>query len=200
MFEIYLGTVTHFRGTGYNFIKYGTKIRSATESSLSKRKDKIFFEKLARQSPNEDYAIKLIFANSFFSKKGSIWPGGINKGPLLDISKFLSSFEYHFEDLYNKYFPNTFKDDIYDIIQDPDKEFFIYFWIMEQSTNGLFTRFCNKTFKDDILWTEFQKQYNLYKDFFSYCWPLTDLQKSNVNKKILAIEQEKNKSKQNLHK
>lgn len=189
-YELYLAAVTHWRGGTYDFFKYGGKMRSANESSFAKRRDKVWLEKWARQSPNEDFAIQLLFSNLFMADS-SIWPGQLNKTDLNTVDKFWSSIVYNFDDLYEKYFPTGVKSDQYDSIQNPSKEYIMFFWLINELTNGMLTNTMEKRYNDDIFWQGFKVSLKKIAGFLKAYYGVNQNDLVKLRRRVLDIEQTK---------
>lgn len=183
----------HYRTASYDFFRYQGKIKSATESSLAKRKDKFALESLARKSPNEEYAIRLIFANFFMAKNRSIWPGSINKEDLAEVSAFWTAAAYKFEDLYRKYcYQYGMIPGISTAIKDTNnKEFAMFFHILNIVSNGAVYKKCDSKFADNLFWADFSSKYDKDKEFFSTYFPMSESDIQKIRTKLLDIEREK---------
>lgn len=97
---LYLALKNHFRSESYDFIKYHGRV-TATPSSFDARKDKYFFEKLARKY-TENELIEFFVANILRGRKYIIDMMKQNEDEAeeahIDFKRRKESFTYYFEE------------------------------------------------------------------------------------------------------
>lgn len=71
VFKDYMALKRHFSNSSYDYFKYGGKVRGTTPDSFIKRKDKIYFEKLAKKFNKKTDIVNFFVAN--FSKNEKLW-------------------------------------------------------------------------------------------------------------------------------
>ena len=78
-YKTYLALKNHFTKPNYDYIKYAGKTRASIES-FNKRKDKYWYEKLARQKSDEQ--VKNFFIANFVEADDPsvLWIGNIIRG------------------------------------------------------------------------------------------------------------------------
>lgn len=94
VYSDFMALRAHFTTTKYNFITYKGSMKWITETSYEKRKDKYFFERLAKHKDYKDFLV----AN--FSKKPKVWITELSKPKAEDIytdwKKTMQSLTYIF--------------------------------------------------------------------------------------------------------
>lgn len=93
---LYVSLKSHFNNKNYDFFKYSGKIKSATPESFKKRKDGIFFMKLAKHPNPQDFLV----ANMVVSENN--WIGNLAyseeaEKTYREWAKRKQSFSYVFE-------------------------------------------------------------------------------------------------------
>lgn len=177
-FEIYLALKLHFNNSKYDYFKYNGKVKGATKESLHNRKDKFFFQKLAKTYSKDDY-IKLVLSNLIDNPK--TWVGNLLKSDCQKIYRKwhanIENIEYNFKQDLFKIFENVNTTEDFDnlfkcnkghpklfqmlINGDINKETFLIF-------NSI-TNFCEngieKKIPFDPMWKEYKKILYNYAPF-----------------------------------
>jgi len=92
-YSIYSSVKLHFTQESYDAFRYNfkTNVRAAT---FERRKDRYFFEKIARRYPNED-DLKLFFVDNIVSD--NVWIGDMNDATHEKRNAYRQALSYNFE-------------------------------------------------------------------------------------------------------
>src|SRR5665213_1877556 len=104
LYDIYLSTSIHFKGTGFNAVKYNFHTR-VSEAALEKNRAKQFFYRLAPTFKDDAAAILFMVSNFIAGKK---WVGEFNKKEENAFLSYKESLAYRFEEDVKIKFENGF--------------------------------------------------------------------------------------------
>ncbi len=115
-YRCYLSLKNHFTKEQYDYIKYRGKTR-ATVQSFYKRKDRFWFEKIARQK--KDKEVEEFFVSNFIysTDPGTMWIGEMIKegeGRYTEWKKKVQSLSYIFKDEIDFLLENKKVDEVFD--------------------------------------------------------------------------------------
>ena len=115
-YRCYLSLKNHFTKEQYDYIKYRGKTR-ATVQSFYKRKDRFWFEKIARQK--KDKEVEEFFVSNFIysTDPGTMWIGEMIKegeGRYTEWKKKVQSLSYIFKDEIDSLLENKKVDEVFD--------------------------------------------------------------------------------------
>ena len=115
-YKCYLAMKNHFTKDNYDYIKYRVKTR-ATHQAFYKRKDRFWFEKIARQK--KDKEVEEFFVSNFIysTDPGTMWIGEMIKegeGRYQEWQKKVQSLSYVFKEEVNTLFNNKKVDEVFD--------------------------------------------------------------------------------------
>ena len=115
-YRCYLSLKNHFTKDKYDYHKYRGKVR-ATNAAFYKRKDRFWFEKIARQK--KDKEVEEFFVSNFIysTDPGTMWIGEKIKegeGRYTEWKKKIQSLSYVFKEEVDSLFDNKKVDDIFD--------------------------------------------------------------------------------------
>ena len=115
-YRCYLSLKNHFTKEHYDYIKYRGKTR-ATVQAFYKRKDRFWFEKIARQK--KDKEVEEFFVSNFIysTDPGTMWIGEMIKegeGRYTEWKKKVQSLSYIFKEESESLFTNNKFDDVFD--------------------------------------------------------------------------------------
>ena len=115
-YRCYLSLKNHFTKEQYDYIKYRGKTR-ATVQSFYKRKDRFWFEKIARQK--KDKEVEEFFVSNFIysTDPGTLWIGEMIKegeGRYMEWKKKVQSLSYIFKDEIDFLLENKKVDEVFD--------------------------------------------------------------------------------------
>ena len=175
VYEAYLSIKTHFKSDSYDYHKFNGKIRSATEKSYWKRRDKLFFAKLAKKYSRSEL-VNFMVAN--FVAKTNPWVGDFSDEAYVQWDKKIQSLEYVFKsdirtiidhmDLTNQGFNTVFTStdgnhpDIVKLLLSGDIS--IETFSILDTILG-FCRHLDKTLIDPIIWPDLSKKIRKYRPF-----------------------------------
>ena len=116
VYRCYLSLKNHFTKEHYDYIKYRGKTR-ATVQAFYKRKDRFWFEKLARQK--RDKEVEEFFVSNFIysTDPGTMWIGKMIKegeGRYTEWKKKVQSLSYIFKDEIDSLLENKKVDEVFD--------------------------------------------------------------------------------------
>ena len=92
-YQIYLSLKLHFTSDSYDATKYGFKT-SSNESTFTRRKDRFFFERIARKYKEPEVVIEYFTANFLAGVK---WIGDMKEENYSNYVKRMESLSYEFE-------------------------------------------------------------------------------------------------------
>jgi hypothetical protein len=180
VYTLYVAMKAHFKTKSYDFVKFGGKIRSRV-STYENRKDKYYFEKLAKKySENE---IKEILLSNIVENE-DLWIGDAFDTDAEDTWKKWRSKKDSLERVFNSEFNS-----ICEFVEENNMKFDEFF----QSNNGdhpevlkwylrkdvsvetflildslmSFVLRLNSDLKDDVVWKEHSQKIIKYRSFFS---------------------------------
>ena len=115
-YRCYLSLKNHFTKEHYDYIKYRGKTR-ATVQAFYKRKDRFWFEKIARQK--KDKEVEEFFVSNFIysTDPGTMWIGEMIKegeGRYTEWKKKVQSLSYIFKDEIDSLLENKKVDEVFD--------------------------------------------------------------------------------------
>ena len=115
-YRCYLSLKNHFTKDQYDYHKYRGKVR-ATNQSFYKRKDRFWFEKIARQK--KDKEVEEFFVSNFIysTDPGTMWIGEMIKegeGRYTEWKKKVQSLSYIFKEEVENVFEDQKVDDAFD--------------------------------------------------------------------------------------
>ena len=115
-YRCYLSLKNHFTKDKYDYHKYRGKVR-ATNAAFYKRKDRFWFEKLARQK--KDNEVEEFFVSNFIytTDPGTMWIGEMIKegeGRYQEWKKKTQSLSYVFKEEVNTLFSGVSFDELFD--------------------------------------------------------------------------------------
>lgn len=179
VYTMYVAMKAHFKTKSYDFVEFGGRIRSRV-SSYEKRKDKYYFEKLAKKY-NEQEVKEILLSNilendelwigdTLEEQAESVWRKWIARKDSLERNfrqEFTSICE-HMEDnnvSFHSFFTSTDGD---------HPEILKWFLRKEVSVETVlildsllsFMKRLDKELEDDIVWKEYSQKISKYKSFF----------------------------------
>ena len=92
-YVIYLALKAHFSRKGYDYFKYNGRTKASVEN-FNERKDRYFFEKLAKKYSKEE--LVSYFVSNFLSNS-NLWVGEMNDKNFLDWKRKIQSISYLYE-------------------------------------------------------------------------------------------------------
>ena len=115
-YRCYLSLKNHFTKEHYDYIKYRGKTR-ATVQAFYKRKDRFWFEKIARQK--KDKEVEEFFVSNFIysTDPGTMWIGEmikVGEGRYTEWKKKVQSLSYIFKDEIDSLLENKKVDEVFD--------------------------------------------------------------------------------------
>jgi hypothetical protein len=179
VYQIFLALKSHFRNEGYDYIRYNGKVTASFESYM-KRKDRFFFEKVAKQNNKSDFE-ELIIANFVYADTGleinpeTVWIGTLasseGKERLTLYRARMESLEYNFKkDLTTLTRHAKIKDDMSSSSEQFPAMLSMFFdgrispetVVIMDSVLNIFAEW-DKLLKGDPLWTKTAKFLRKYK-------------------------------------
>lgn len=178
----------HF-STSYDYFKYNGKTR-VSESSFIGRKDKYFFERLAKRCSSEEECFNMIWSCFLGSDKNKVYIRDIDNIELKKLQTFSDSFEYKVKDLLEKYLTekfdiNQFLTDMFTNTQEKTTYMF-FFCLLDYSV------FKNKLSEhletsENPLFSELSKKMTKHKNFV-LSWARTKIPEFHVMLPALVKE------------
>lgn len=170
---LYVSLKSHFNNKNYDFFKYSGKIKSATPESFKKRKDGIFFMKLAKHSNPRDFLV----ANMIASENN--WIGNLAYSEeaeknYREWSKRKQSFSYLFEQDLKKLNPDFNSNFKVEENTHPQilklylgKQISIETFVVLLEITGV-KPVLDRKMKDDPIWEKVSMKVQKYSPFVSY--------------------------------
>lgn len=90
----------HFESEGYDAFRFCFKAKNLTPRTFESRRDRYFFEKLAKNLREEDQIRRYAFANIFFQQ--NTWVGAMVEQPYKEYCKRIQTFSYRFKQDLNR--------------------------------------------------------------------------------------------------
>lgn len=195
IYQVFLALKSHFKNEGYDYRKYNGKVTASFEAYM-KRKDRFFFEKIAKNTSKADIE-DLIIANFVYSENGldinpeKIWIGELasseGKEKFIKYRAKMESLEYNFKkDLTVLTHHAKMQNDINSSSQFPailslyfDGKISAETVIILDSVLGIFSEW-NTSLKGDPLWNKTEKFLKKYKALI-----LHSISDSNKYRKIM---------------
>jgi len=188
LYTIYLSCSIHFRGTGFNAVKYKftTKV---TEAAMLKHGSRPFFERMSQKFDDDRAAISYIASNFLAGKK---WIGQFDNKEELAMEAYRESMEYRFgEDVKYKFangFPSL-KAYVEEMINSQNFKDINFFILFDFATKGEALKKMKKELKDNILFSEFENKLLTISPILVYLWTLDD----SARKMLLDVIMKQNK-------
>ena len=173
-FQLYVALKQHFNQKTYDYVKYNGKIKT-TYSQFEHRRDRYYFEKLAKHENPKGFLISNFIHNTSF------WVGEINHNQesediYISWKRRQESFEYLFKQCISD---KLYKHNIEDLIKIPENGYplimVMYLQkIVSPETLVVFVdsircyNYWNKNLKQDIVWDSVSKLILKYKPFLNY--------------------------------
>lgn len=174
-FEVYMDYLclkNHFTKDNYDYFKYNGKMKLSVDT-FEKRKDKYFFEKLAKQRSPHDYMV----AN--FSKNPKLWIRDLAVSEecqtnYTEWSKRMSSLTYELQSSLS-YLDDNFDSNI--LIKDNEHPILLGLFLSNVISTEVFTilvditgckAYWNKKMEDDFVWNDVSMFLTKYAPFVKY--------------------------------
>lgn len=172
-YVLYCAMKNHFFTEKYDFFKYNGKVKVNVES-YETRKDKFYFEKLAKRKDCKEF----LLAN-FAAMNGRMWIGElinneVTERAYMDWKRRTQALSYNFEEDLKKLLPNLDENLIINESQHPyllkmflRKKISIETLVILEHLLGFFAQW-NRKLKNDIIWKEIHDMCLKYRAFLSY--------------------------------
>lgn len=95
VYQTYLAVKFHFDRTNYNALKFNFKV-NAKSAAFEARRDKFYFDKLARKYTTKEELINLFVSNNIYSNS-KMWIGNIKEEYYTQYNKIHQALSYYFK-------------------------------------------------------------------------------------------------------
>ena len=183
VYRLYVALKTHFHSETYNFFESNGRIR-ANKSSYHRRRDRYFFERLAKRFSGRDSFELLDYFVANLTTNASLWVGDMlseaSEQNYLDWCRRIQSLDYMFECDCEILLNEIEKQDIpFDhLFVSEDQQHPLLLKIVMRGNIGVesfiildnmlhfFARW-DKEMPDDYVWAEFRRKCQKYRDFLT---------------------------------
>lgn len=171
---MYVSLNLHFKGQGFNAIKYNFRAK-VSEKSFNKNRAKFFFKKFAPSFTEEKQAVKFLAANFIL---GKTWIGEFKKieFPVVNFAEECKKYGKTYKDIKNL---------VENIMNSQDYDAMSFFILYDYATKLKTFEKLAEEFDENILFTEFSQKHLTLAPIYIYCLGLTESNRQEYLKILL---------------